>query len=485
MARGRQGEMVDIELLFGESSTSTTTTDVVFGRPTGPDRRKWWIVAAVLVAILLVATGMGSANKRRRAATATSTTVRPTPTTTEVSPPVTPPTVAPPTTESGQVARSEVVSNGDGTTSTVIHGADGSTTGTIDANGVFHEVTVDSPTSVAPTTTTIAPSHGFFEHQSDVQLESPGRVIGPVLPFGAVTGTALYLPTNGPGEVLIYDIDTGVRQRVELPGGYFQRALEGPGGVYVDGSVGGGGVVRVGPAEVTRVGSSADQFGGWVGLGVLAAPGPDGLLWLHDKPSERLMLIDEQGPVGPEFSLPKDADLIGSMADGRPVVRGADMRSFIVETTGARSPLGSGTTSFVDHGRYTETVCDRVQRCTTSGHIDGLAKPIALPSAAQATFQPDGTWAAVVRDQGGKLTLLNAATGEEREVDVSRTQYFGGPAWLAGGFDSSAFFLPNGLGLAVVSDFSVSFVDMNGHTVGSVRLSSDGSRIAGIGSPLR
>jgi hypothetical protein len=427
MARGREDDQVEIELLFGDPVARVSGNDVAFGRP-GRNRRVNVMVAGGIAAMLLliVAANLLRNPPRGRAAESTTTTTYQAATT------VASEFVPPPALEAAQDRR----------------------------------------------------TGGFVSEFSKPVETFPPTLVGPVLPFGSPTGAMLYLPPQdgGPFGLGVYNVDTGTLTNVALGtdvGGFF-KVLDGPGGVYVDGV----NILRLGARGNAVIGNSESYGSGPSPNGRLAL-GPDGLMWLRDVGGERLVLLDVAGLTDREYSLPRGADLIGSMADGRPVVRGSDQRSYVIEVSGVRSLLSSGITSFVDHGRFTETSCDDQQHCTTVGHIDGQKRGINLPSDVNVVFQPDGDWLALVHPDE-TLSLLNGLTGDEINARIpEHVPYI--PSGNYGPYGNSVAnvrFLPHGVGLVVGTPINIAFIDMDGEERGTASFRVTTTEILGLGALL-
>jgi hypothetical protein len=430
MARGRQDDQVEIELLFGDPPERVAGNDVAFGRP-GRNRRTNGLIAAGIGAIVLLIAGANLlTNPRRGRAVQSTTTVQQTTTL--------------PTTVPGSDPLAEL---GGGTP---------------------------------------PQSGGFVSEFATPYAATTAESVGPSLPYGSPTGAMLYLPRavagGAPGALDVYNVDTGALRTIGFGadiGTYFQ-AFDGPGGVFVDGVD----IFRVGTTYNSRVGNDASYGSGGSPNGRLAS-GPGGLIWIRDVGAERLVLLDAAGLTDREYSLPRGADLIGSMADGRPVVRGSDQRSYVIEVSGVRSLLSSGLTSFVDHGRFTETSCDDQQHCTTVGHIDGQKRGINLPADTNVVFQPDGDWLALVHSDES-LSLLNGLTGEEIKVGIDEHVPYiaSGDYGPYGNTAANVRFLPHGIGLAVGTSTNIAFVDLHGAERGTVSLHGGSTEILGVGALL-
>jgi hypothetical protein len=287
----------------------------------------------------------------------------------------------------------------------------------------------------------------------------PFTKVGPELPFGRVTGAFLYLtPTGGaPTSFQMYEVDTGEVRKVSLGTdiGWYVRAVDLPGAVVLDG----GAVISVRSDGVgTFVDASSSS--GFDDIFGHVASGPDNGLWVRNVERAKLQLFGVGGPLGDEYDLPIGAYLYGSMSDGRPVVRGADQRSYVMDKLGTRRLLSSGLTSYVENGRYTETTCDDQQRCETVGHFDTQKRAMTLPAKSMVRFQPGGPLIAVVREDGS-LSLLNGFTGEEVSVTMTEHVPYDSTFPLA----TNVTFLPDGNGLVASTSSGLMLIDSDGNVV--------------------
>lgn len=347
------------------------------------------------------------------------------------------------------------------------------------------------PTTALPTTTASATTTVFVPTTTRTQQPAPpnsdGRLpgsetqlVGPTLPLGHETGTFLYLTpsSGGPFGVQIYDVDTGGLREVDLGTdiGWYIRAIDTSGGVVVDG----GAVLRVQATGVQPLGSSQDISGPDAPFGRVAS-GPDGGVWVRDAVRGKLQLMGLNGPLGSEYDLPIGADLYGSMSDGRPVVRGADQRSYVMDNVGNRALLSSGLTSYVERGKFTETTCDDQQHCATVGHFDTQKRAILLPPRSMVRFDPDGRMIAIVREDE-TLSLLNGVTGDEVPVIMTGHIPYDSTFPLA----TNVTFLPDGQGLVATTTTGLALVDGNGKFVTNLPASGGvmGSSVLGTGHGL-
>jgi hypothetical protein len=340
------------------------------------------------------------------------------------------------------------------------------------------------PTTAVPTTTTVfattrteapAPFH------SDGRL--PGfqwKLLGPLLPLGHETGTFLYLTPSGGGpfSIQIYDVDTGGLREVDLGTdiGWYIRAIDVSGAVVVDG----GAVLSVQPDGVRSLTGESNNGYADAPFGRVAS-GPDGGVWVRDPARGKLQLMGLSGGISGEYDLPVGADLYGSMSDGRPVVRGADKRSYVMDRVGNRSLLSSGLTSYVENGKFTETTCDDQQHCATVGHFDTQKRAIPLSPRSMMRFDPDGPMIAIVHEDE-TLSLLNGVTGEEVPVVMSDHVPFDATFPLA----TNVTFLPDGQGLVAATSTGLVLIDQNGKFVTNLpaRGGVMGSSVIGSGHGL-
>ena len=174
-------------------------------------------------------------------------------------------------------------------------------------------------------------------------------------------------------------------------------------------------------------------------------------------------LIDSDGArTGHRYPLPDGGELYGSMADGRPVVRGDDHIAYTIEPDGTPTPLDGTPVGPVDHGHYIEVRCTPTQTCTTYGHLDP-ATVIALGPTHDANgprqyrMQPDGPYVAV--QTGTDLQLLDTRTGHTQAVVTG----------LTGGWNPTepipARFLPDQLGLIAQTQHGLVLITLDGHTI--------------------
>ena len=304
---------------------------------------------------------------------------------------------------------------------------------------------------------------------------------GPPRPFGRDTGLVAYLaPVGGTQDrLLVYDIDRGRVSEVDLGRdvGWFVRAIGDLGGVLVDG----GDVLRITATEVNAVALAAtSNFSYFAPYGRLA-PGPGQGTWLRTLSPSGLVLLDEVGkPTGVGYDLPVGAVLYGSLADGRPVVRGADQRSLVIDNDASHVPLADGPTSLVEHGRFIETTCDDALRCSYIAHVDSTVRMLGPVTTGTDTtlayrFQPDGPLVAIVRDR--ELSILDVDTGELHAnllYGIVDNGFGDNGLGDNGLLTSSVAFLPGGTGLVAATSSGVQLLDLSGHVLATVDLPPDG-----------
>jgi hypothetical protein len=169
------------------------------------------------------------------------------------------------------------------------------------------------------------------------------------------------------------------------------------------------------------------------------------------------------------------------MSDGRPVVRGADQRSYVMDRAGNRALLSSGLTSYVENGKFTETTCDDQQHCATVGHFDTQKRAIPLSPKSMVRFDPDGPIIAIVHEDE-TLSLLNGVTGDEVPVVMSDRVPYDPTFPLA----TNVTFLPDGQGLVAATSTGLVLIDQNGKFVTNLpaRGGVMGSSVIGTGHGL-
>jgi hypothetical protein len=284
-------------------------------------------------------------------------------------------------------------------------------------------------------------------------------VVGPQRPIGSITGIVLYLtPAAGaPTSLIAYDVDRGVGHRIDLglDVGWYLGAVEGAGGVVLDG----GRVLRLAGGGATPLDGRGGAVHADAPFGRVAA-GPAGGVWVRQLDPPIVSLIDHDGvPTGVQFDLPLGAELFGSMADGTPVVRGADGGVATVEASGDRPRLAANAVAPVRAGRFAEIRCDAQQACGLVGHVKGREIPLGpvrqpTGTARAVEFQTNGPYVAVVED--GRLSLHDTETGRVRHDIVQGV--ISGP----GGRSSGVRFLPGSAGLAASTSGGIALIGLNG-----------------------
>ena len=355
-------------------------------------------------------------------------------------------------------------------------------------SGTQNKLVAVPTTAVATTTgspTTTLFSSTTTRQEEPVPFHSAGlgasrtKLVGPVLPLGHETGAFLYLTPSGGGpfSVQIYELDTGQLRDIDLGTdvGWYIRAVDMSGAVVVDG----GAVLSVQPDGVHSL-TSEDISGNEARFGRVAS-GPDGGVWVRDPVQGKLRLVGLNGQRSGEYDLPVGADLYGSMSDGRPVVRGADQRSYVMDRVGNRSLLSSGLTSYVEHGKFTEITCDDQQHCATVGHFDTQKRAIPLSPRSMVRFDPDSPMIAIVHEDE-TLSLLNGVTGDEVPVVMSNHIPYDSTFPLA----TNVTFLPDGQGLVATTTTGLVLIDQNGKFVTNLQASGGvmGSSVIGTGHGL-
>ena len=335
---------------------------------------------------------------------------------------------------------------------------------------------VGQPSPVQPDATAASPQSGAGVMNVLTDVGGPAR------PFGRDTGLAVYLAPSGgtQNRLLVYDIDRGRITEVDLGRdvGWFVRAIGDFGGVLVDG----GDVLRITATEVNAIALAATSNSSYAGApyGRLA-PGPGQGTWLRTLSPSGLVLLDEVGkPAGVGYDLPVGVVLYGSLADGRPVVRGADQRSLVIDNDARHVPLADGPTSIVEHGRFIQTTCDDALRCSYIAHVDSTVRTLGPVTTGTDTtlayrFQPDGPLVAIVRDR--ELSILNVDTGELHAnllYGIVDNGFGDNGLGDNGLLTSSVAFLPGGTGLVAATSSGVQLLDLSGHVLATVDLPPDG-----------
>lgn len=326
-----------------------------------------------------------------------------------------------------------------------------------------------APTTATPTATTTPAattvttlSTATTTNPTAPAAESTNTTAFVSLPFGRPTGLVVYLTpsSGGPSTLLAYDIDRGTVHNLDLGRdvGWYIRALDGAGGTVID-----GGVIVVVQAGVARSLDDTSTLGIVDGPNGRTAAGPAGGIWVRGFNPPGIELIDPTGArTGRRYPLPAGSELYGSMADGRPVVRGDDHIAYTIEPDGTPTPLDGIPTGPVDHGHYLEVRCTPTQTCTAYGHLDP-ATVIALGPTndthgpRQYRMQPDGAYVAV--ETGTDLLLLDTHTGRTQTVVTG----------LRGGWNPTepipARFLPDQLGLIAQTQHGLVLIGLDGHTI--------------------
>lgn len=307
-----------------------------------------------------------------------------------------------------------------------------------------------------------------------------GSVLTP-LPLGQPTGLVLYLTPRGgaPTSVVAYDVDAAEFHRVDLGRdvGWYIRAVPAGDQVVIDA----GEVMVAGTSGVAVVARTADGAYSDAPFGRVA-PGPAGTVWVRTLEEDRPGIVQYEagsGPTGGAFhELPRGADLYGSMADGRPVVRGADGRVFVVEPDDRRTLLAANALAPVDHGQFAEVRCDDRQACEVIGHLAAGEVPLGPPTVngqrRSFRFQPDGPYVAVAVER--TLVLLDTRTGTE----ISLVTRLGPEGYGSDDVLSAVRFLPDGHGLVVDTSTGLVLFDLDGTVVARLGSPSENPPAGGI-----
>lgn len=315
-------------------------------------------------------------------------------------------------------------------------------------------------------------------------LEPSTSTSASTFPFGAATGLVLYLaPTGSPTQIVAYDIDHAETHVVNLKRdvGWFFGAIESGDRVVVDG----GDVVSVSNIQALLVARHGENGFFDTPFGRVAA-GPDGGVWIRtfDSEASGVALLRASGhSSGVFFPLPFGANLIGSMADGRPVVSGFDGRLFVVAPDGQRTLLATNTITPVINGRFAEIRCDDQQACSVVGHIDDREVDFGPASENGSRrvfrFQPNGHLVAV--GAGPMLSLLNTDTGMSTVILTN--------LGAVGSGDDQGLadmrFLPGDLGMVVTTSDGIKLLDITGRVVATAsvdwRNTVTGTPLLGVG----
>jgi hypothetical protein len=334
--------------------------------------------------------------------------------------------------------------------------------------------------SIQPLPTTAAPTPTRAPATAPPVTRVTATATAVLRPFGVDTGIVLYLTPDGgaPDSMLAYDVDAAETHRIELGRdiGWYIRAVEGGGSVVVDGGL----VVAVADGHTEVLDDGGNTGYADAPSGRVASLG-DGSMWLRRSDPYVLDLMATAGQTtSTRLDLPRGADLYGAMADGRPVVRGADGRVFAVGLDGQRTFLAQHALAPVEAGQFAETRCDEQQRCEVIGHVGGAEVALGPPLDENGTersfrFQPNGPLVAVA--DGDELSILDSRTGASTSVlhDLLPDSFVGDGL--------SMQFLPDGVGLAASTLRGLVLVDLTGREVAVVRAGEvmPGPLLLGVG----
>jgi hypothetical protein len=340
---------------------------------------------------------------------------------------------------------------------------------------------VDSNSSTAPTTAPTAPTTPTTPPPATsptVPTPAVATTVAapllPILPFGTPTDAVAYLGSadGGPFSLQVYDIDRGTVRGIDLGGdaGWITRTVDVADAVLVDG----GEVVRVdGQGQATTI-AATGAYGLDNAPPGRIVPGPFGGAWVRMFHPDGLALLDSAGhPVGEKqrdgsdrIPVGSGADLIGTSATGRPVIRAPDGSTRVVADDGTTTSLSSDPTGVVDAGRYASRHCPLgpAAACELVLHGDGpdaVVPPDLIDGRLQdvvVLFQPGGHWVAVV--DGQSLNMWNPLTKARRVGAVDSISRFSRDM-------PAVAFLPSGIGLIASTSSGLVFVSTEGGVVGT------------------
>jgi hypothetical protein len=312
----------------------------------------------------------------------------------------------------------------------------------------------DAPSAPVPATTSIVPATSIVaDTTGPVAAEPvPDPVVEDAVTFAGLSieplpvpeGAAVYLRSPGGGHLLRVDAATGgIADVPDVVGRVHQVLHPRPG---ADPFVADDQRAAQAPAEV--------------------AIGPDGALWMPNPDEHRIDLVAvESGTtvLVTTVTVSREERLIGSTAEGAPVVVAADGRAYTAGAGGARSRLADGAVPWVRAGSYPELVCDDSARCSVRLH--GATRDVfSLPySVGRAyAFDPTGRLAAVVSRSGLRIVPLDGSPAVEATIALAE-QRFAEPAtvvWLRDGSGIVVSTAQGELGIVDVATGTMRSVDL-------------------------
>lgn len=251
----------------------------------------------------------------------------------------------------------------------------------------------DTPAAAPVTTSTIAPTTTGASPTEATAGAVPAdravtfRVAQPPL---VDTGEPwqLYLRTAGGGLVYRIDVTTGWAVPVESSGQIYKVLPGVAAPVIVDGR------------------RAAQRPEAWVA-------GPKGWVWVPGDTGNSVDLIeitDAGDTLVSTVTIGPQERLIGSTADGDPVITGPNARQYVARAGGERTQLAPGLVSFVERGSYVELVCDAAQQCSIRAH--GASGGSAdLPYRANRAYRFSPTGSHVASLDADRLEVVDLATG--------------------------------------------------------------------------
>lgn len=255
----------------------------------------------------------------------------------------------------------------------------------------------------------------------------------------------LYLRTAGTGALYRIDVTTGWAVPVEDTTGQVYKVLPGvteP--VVVDGS------------------RAAKRPESWVA-------GSSGRVWVPGDTGNSVDLVEitDGGDVlVSTVTIGPQERLIGSTADGDPVISGPNARQYVARAGGERVQLAEGLVSFVEHGSFAELSCDAAQQCAIRAHGAAVDAPVELPYRANRgyRFSPTGTHvAALDADHFDVVDLRTGTSVVAIDAPMAGSQRADAPAEVAWTPDG-------GIATATMADGTLLVVDVVAGTARALEL---------------